>query len=53
LPADVLSRLTAAQLRELADLEEARQQGRLTEGHYRRQRQLILDAAGDDGASSD
>jgi hypothetical protein len=53
LPADVLSRLTAAQLRELADLEEARQQGRLTEGHYRRQRQLILDSAGDDGASSD
>ncbi len=53
LPTDVLSRLTAEQLRELADLEEARQQGRLSEGHYRRQRQKILDAAGEESETSD
>jgi hypothetical protein len=52
-PSDILSRLTAEQLRQLADLEEARQQGRLSEGHYRRQRQKILEAAGEDPASSD
>ena len=45
LPSDVLSRLTPAQLRQLADLEEARQQGKLTEGHYRRLRQKIFDEA--------
>ncbi len=53
IPADVLPRLTAAQLRGLADLEEARQQGRLSEGHYRRLRQKILDAAGEESATSD
>jgi hypothetical protein len=50
---DTLSRLSAEQLRQLADLEEARQQGRLTEGHYRRERQKILDAAGEESGSSD
>ena len=53
IPAEVLPRLTAAQLRELADLEEARQQGRLTEGHYRRLRQKILDGAGEESETSD
>ncbi len=47
LPSELLPYLTPAQLRELADLEEARQQGRLTEGHYRRERQRILEAAQD------
>jgi hypothetical protein len=51
LPADTLSRLTAEQLRELADLEEARQQGLLTEGRYRRERQRIFDAAGEESES--
>jgi hypothetical protein len=45
IPSDVISRLTPAQLRELADLEEARQKGELTEGHYRRLRNKILDDA--------
>ena len=52
-PADILSRLTPAQLRELADLEEARQAGRMTEGRYRRLRSRLLDAAGEDSATSD
>jgi hypothetical protein len=50
---DTLSRLTAEQYRQLADLEDARQQGRLTEGHYRRERQKILDTAGEESGSSD
>ena len=45
LPAELLPRLTAAQLREIADLEEARTTGELTEGHYRRRLAEILDTA--------
>ena len=45
LPADLLPYLTPDQLRQLADLEEGRQQGRVTEGHYRRQREKILQEA--------
>ena len=45
LPAELLHRLTAAQLREIADLEEARAMGKITEGHYRRQLAEILDTA--------
>jgi hypothetical protein len=41
-PGDVLANLTPAQLRELADLQEARQKGTVTEGHYRRLREKIL-----------
>jgi hypothetical protein len=52
IPADVLPHLTATQLRELADLEEARQTGRLTEGHYRREREKILEAAREESATS-
>ncbi len=52
LPADLLPYLTPAQLRQLADLEEARQQGRLTEGHYRREREKILEAAREEAATS-
>lgn len=53
IPADLLPHLTPAQLRDLADLEEGRQQGRVTEGHYRRQRDAILDAAREESATSD
>jgi hypothetical protein len=53
IPADLLPHLTPTQLRELADLEEARSQGRLTEGHYRRQRDEILQAAREESATSD
>ena len=52
LPADLLPYLTPGQLRELADLEEARQQGRLTEGHYRRERERILEEARQEAATS-
>ena len=52
LPADLLPYLTPAQLRGLADLEEARQKGRLTEGHYRRERERILQEARDQAATS-
>jgi hypothetical protein len=52
LPADLLPYLAPAQLRELADLEEARQQGRVTEGHYRRERDKILEAAREESATS-
>ncbi len=45
LPADLLPYLTPDQLRELADLEEARQNGGMTEGRYRREREKILDEA--------
>jgi hypothetical protein len=45
IPSDLLSQLTPQQLRALADLEEARQQGTVTEGHYRRKREKILDEA--------
>lgn len=47
IPGDMLARLSAEQLRQLADLEEARQRGTMTEGHYRRLRQKILDEAMD------
>ena len=53
IPADLLPHLTPTQLRELADLEEGRQQGRVTEGHYRRQRDQILQAAREESATSD
>lgn len=52
LPADLLPYLSPAELRELADLEEARQQGRMTEGHYRRERERILQAAREEAATS-
>jgi hypothetical protein len=52
-PGDTLSNLTAEELRELADLEEARQNGSLTEGHYRRARQKILDGASKRSGASD
>ena len=52
IPAGVLQHLTPAQLRELADLEEARQEGRLSEGHYRRAREKIIQAARDNSATS-
>jgi hypothetical protein len=53
LPAELLPYLTPTQLRALADLEEARQEGRLTEGHYRREREKILDAARKQAATSE
>ena len=52
IPAGVLQHLTPAQLRELADLEEARREGRLSEGHYRRAREKIIQAARDNSATS-
>ncbi len=52
LPADLLPHLTATQLREIADLEEARAAGEITEGHYRRQLENILDAAREESATS-
>ena len=52
LPADLLPYLSPTQLRELADLEEAREQGRLTEGRYRRERERILKTARDESATS-
>lgn len=52
LPADLLPYLSPTQLRELADLEEARQEGRLTEGRYRRAREKILDDARREAATS-
>ena len=45
IPSTVISNLTATEFRALADLEEGRQQGTVTEGHYRRERQKIFDAA--------
>ena len=45
IPTSVIANLTPTELRALADLEEGRQQGTVTEGHYRRQRQKIFDAA--------
>jgi len=45
IPSDVLTKLSPDQLRELADLEEARQEGKLTEGHYRRLREKLIDEA--------
>ena len=45
LPSELLPYLTPDQLRQLADLEEARNQGELTEGRYRREREKILSAA--------
>ena len=53
LPADLLPYLTPEQLRELADLEEARQGGTLSEGRYRRAREKILEAARERAATSD
>ncbi|MEE2672894.1 MAG: hypothetical protein VX466_03810 [Myxococcota bacterium] len=53
LPAELLPRLTATQLREIADLEDARATGQITEGHYRRQLKEILDTARDQPAASD
>ena len=52
LPADLLPHLTATQLREIADLEESRAAGEITEGHYRRQLENILDAAREESATS-
>jgi hypothetical protein len=52
LPADLLPYLSPSQLRELADLEEARQEGRMTEGRYRRERERILDEARREAATS-
>jgi hypothetical protein len=52
LPSELLPYLTPAQLRELADVEEARQQGRITEGHYRRERDRILQEAREQAATS-
>lgn len=52
LPADLLPYLGPAQLRELADLEEARQEGRITEGRYRRERERLLEAAREQAATS-
>lgn len=40
-----LQNLDASELRELADLEEARDAGRVTEDAYRRDRKALLDAA--------
>ena len=47
------SQLTPDQLRALADLEEQRYAGKLTEGQYRKLRRGILDAAGADPAATD
>jgi hypothetical protein len=52
LPADLLPHLTATQLREIADLEESRAAGRITEGHYRRQLEKIFEAAREESATS-
>jgi hypothetical protein len=49
----ILSQLTPDQLRALADLEEQRYAGKLTEGQYRKLRRGILDAAGADPAATD
>ena len=49
----ILSQLTPDQLRALADLEEQRQAGTVTEGQYRKLRRSILDAAGADPAAAD
>lgn len=53
LPADLLPYLTPGQLREIADLEEARDAGTVTEGHYRRQLDKILAEAREESATSD
>lgn len=49
----ILSQLSPDQLRALADLEEQRHAGKLTEGRYRKLRRDILDAAGADPAATD
>jgi hypothetical protein len=51
IPADVLPNLTSDQLRALADLTDARAQGQITEGHYRREREKILQEARDSATS--
>ena len=52
IPADLLPFLTSSQLRALADLEDARADGKVTEGHYRRERERILEEAREDSATS-
>jgi hypothetical protein len=53
LPADVLPYLSSDQLRELADLEDARSTGAITEGHYRRERERILEEAREGAEAED
>lgn len=52
LPADLLPHLTPAQLRQIADLEEARNAGEITEGYYKRELEEILATAREDSATS-
>jgi len=46
LPEHIIDRLSPETLRQLADLEELRRQGAITEGEYARRRQELLGAAG-------